>query len=80
MMPSSCSPAALRARIEPGRIGVGAHQNQGCQGYGSDQTRTQSQRRTRYASAEKTTQHCGGILWHTYLRVCKSMRLYLRLA
>ena len=41
------------------RVETGESPEQGCQGYGSGQTRTQSKRLTRYASAAKATQHCG---------------------
>ena len=41
---------------------------------------TLTERRARYASTTKTTQHRGDILLHPYLCVCKSMRHYLRMA
>ena len=41
---------------------------------------TLTERRARYASTTKTTQHRDDILLHPYFCVCKSMRLYLRMA
>jgi hypothetical protein len=43
-------------------------------------TLAQEECRARYAQIAKATQHRGRILWNADLRLCKSMRLYFRLA